>query len=52
MRDELIQKMTIGYLKDVQHLREMFVRKDLFPNEEIFDASYYDYTNTLDPIIR
>ncbi|CAK77711.1 unnamed protein product (macronuclear) [Paramecium tetraurelia] len=52
MRDDLIQKMTIGYLKDVQHLREMFVRKDLFPNEEIFDASYYDYTNTLDPIIR
>ncbi|CAD8074887.1 unnamed protein product [Paramecium sonneborni] len=52
MRDELIKKMTIGYLKDVQHLREMFVRKDLFPNEEIFDASYYDYTNTLDPIIR
>ncbi|CAD8070338.1 unnamed protein product [Paramecium sonneborni] len=52
MRDDLIQKMTIGYLKEVQHLREMFVRKDLFPNEEIFDVSYYDYTNTLDPIIR
>ena len=30
----------------------MFVRKDLFPNEEIFDVSYYDYTNNLDPIIK
>lgn len=30
----------------------MFVRKELFPHEEIFDVSYYDYTNGLDPIIK
>ena len=51
-KDELIEKMTIGYLKDVQHLRELFVRKDLYPEEDVFDVNFYDYTKTLDPTVN
>lgn len=40
--------MTIGYLKDIQHLREMFIRKNLYGEEEFFDVNYYDSLNSLD----
>lgn len=39
-RDQTIEQMTASYLKDVQHLREMFQRKE--NNQETFDVSYFD----------
>lgn len=44
--------MTVGYLKDIAHFREMVVRKDLFPEDEMFDVSYYDLTKSLDPSVK
>ena len=28
MRDKIIEEMTIGYYKDLQHLKEMFLKKE------------------------
>lgn len=39
--------MTVGYLKDVQHLREMLIRRDMYPETEVFDVNYYDLTKNL-----
>lgn len=41
--------MTVGYLKDVQHLREMFVRKELNPQYETYDVQHYDVLKSFDP---
>ena len=44
--------MTIGYLKDISHLREMYTRKVEHPEEEVFEVSYYDVKQGMDPEIR
>jgi hypothetical protein len=50
-REKHIEQMTIGYLKDLQHLREMFIRKDLYPEEEFYEVCNYDMMKSFDPEI-
>jgi hypothetical protein len=44
--------MTIAYLKDVQHLREMYTRKTENPDLEVYEVSYYDVKQGMDPEVR
>ncbi|CAD8058558.1 unnamed protein product [Paramecium sonneborni] len=52
IRDQVIQDMTIGYYKDIQHLKEMFLRKERQQDDDIFDASYYDITKSFPPEVQ
>ncbi|CAK67436.1 unnamed protein product (macronuclear) [Paramecium tetraurelia] len=46
IRDQVIQDITIGYYKDIQHLKEMFLRKERQQDDDIIDATYYDITKS------
>lgn len=52
MRDKIIEDMTIGYYKDLQHLKEMFLRKEKQQDDDIFDATYYDITKSFPPEVQ
>jgi uncharacterized pyridoxamine 5'-phosphate oxidase family protein len=42
--------MTSSYSKDIQHLKEMYKRKE--NNEEIFEVAYFDNLAGASPEIR
>ena len=48
LRDERLELITNGYLKDVQHLKEMFIRKDLYPEDVYYEVMNYDMMNNFD----
>lgn len=51
-REQTIKDMTIAYLKDVQHMREMYTRKTENPELEIYEVSYYDVSLGMDPEVK
>ncbi|CAD8151937.1 unnamed protein product [Paramecium pentaurelia] len=52
IRDQVIQDMTVGYYKDIQHLKEMFLRKERQQDDDIIDATYYDITKSFPPEVQ
>lgn len=52
VRDENLEQITNGYLKDLQHFREMFIRKDLYPEEEYYEVTNYDIVKQFEPHIQ
>ncbi len=48
LREDTIHGLTTGYLKDVQHLREMVFRSSNFDEHEFYEVQYFDISSTLD----
>ena len=44
--------MTIGYLKDLQHLRAINSRKDYDDENFTYEVNYFDTMANLDPSIK
>ncbi|CAK88815.1 unnamed protein product (macronuclear) [Paramecium tetraurelia] len=51
-RDEQILQMTTNYLKDIQHLKLMFLRQLENPDAEFFEVNYFDIKQTLEPELQ
>ncbi|CAD8197277.1 unnamed protein product [Paramecium octaurelia] len=51
-RDEQILQMTTNYLKDIQHLKLMFLRQLENPDAEFFEVNYFDIKQALEPELQ
>ena len=44
--------MTIGYLKDLQHLRAFNTKDNLYDENLTYEVNYFDAMANLDPSIK
>ncbi|CAD8100862.1 unnamed protein product [Paramecium sonneborni] len=51
-RDEQILQMTTNYLKDIQHLKSMFLRQLENPGTEFYEVNYFDIKQALEPELQ
>ncbi|CAD8178829.1 unnamed protein product [Paramecium octaurelia] len=51
-RDEQILQMTTNYLKDIQHLKSMFLRQLENPGTEFYEVTYFDIKQALEPELQ
>ncbi|KAL4426339.1 hypothetical protein ABPG74_006277 [Tetrahymena malaccensis] len=52
IRDEQIQGLTTGYIKDLTHMKEMIFRKQNIDEIEFYEVQYFDGTSNLDEKTR
>ncbi|CAD8053412.1 unnamed protein product [Paramecium primaurelia] len=51
-RDEQILQMTTNYLKDIQHLKLMFLKQLENPGTEFYEVNYFDIKQSLEPELQ
>ncbi|CAD8086126.1 unnamed protein product [Paramecium primaurelia] len=51
-RDEQILQMTTNYLKDIQHLKLMFLKQLENPETEFYEVNYFDIKQALEPELQ
>ncbi|CAD8107388.1 unnamed protein product [Paramecium sonneborni] len=51
-RDEQILQMTTHYLKDIQHLKSMFLKQLENPDTEFYEVNYFDIKQALEPELQ
>lgn len=44
--------MTSGFLKDIQLMRDMYERKADNPELEVYEVTYYDVKQVIEPEIK
>ena len=49
-KDEQIKSLTMGYMKDMSHIKEMSYKK--LELEDVYEVKYFDELNVLDPTQR